>query len=57
MDRALTLITQSKKDRRKKTAIYSLCFAKPAANHCYKSLFLNLRNSLIYKGFLNMAER
>lgn len=57
MDRALTLITQSKKDRRKKTAIYSLCFAKPAANHCYKSLFLNLHNSLIYKGFLNMAER
>jgi len=30
---------------------------KIAANYCYKSLLLNLRNSLIYKGFFVMAER
>jgi|GEM_PF-5164918 hypothetical protein len=46
-----------KKTDEKKQRFDRCSFAKNAANHCYKSLFLNLRNSLIYKGFSVMAER
>lgn len=57
MDKALTLIAQSKKDRRKKTAIYSLCFCKTYCKALLKIAVYYLKNQLIYKGFSIMAER
>ena len=46
------LIIQSKNPDEKKQRSDRCGLAKIATNHCYKSLFFNLRNSLIYKGFL-----
>lgn len=44
--------------RQKKTTICASWVAtKIATNHCYKSPLLDLRKSLIYKGFSIMAER
>lgn len=51
------LIAPSKNTDEKNSDLFAAAWQKIATNYCYKSLLLDLRNSLIYKGFSVMAER
>jgi hypothetical protein len=42
---------------KKNSDLVAAVWQKIATNYCYKSLFLNLRNSSIYKGVSVVAER
>jgi len=42
---------------KKNSDLIAAVWQKIATNYRYKTLLLNLRNSLIYKGFSVMAER
>jgi ketopantoate reductase len=54
---SVALSLHQKIQTKKNSDLFAAAWQKIATNYCYKSLLLDLRNSLIYKGFSLMAER